>query len=276
MVDIGDSLTQGAGGNKNSMTKVTSKLLGDKWDIDNMGVGGENTLTIGARYGAIPMYIEEPILIPKTTSKIEINCLKSMFDDSIVKPLILGKAGVNPCYIDGIKCKLTRNGNKYYINRVHKGFTDHKTKPKTIIETNLSRKKYDFATIFIGQNKGYNTPEDLLHQIDLFVKHKGDKNIIIITSHGNGDSLTVAPIAKKYKNKHIDLKKYMSSKAIYDAIDFGLLPNNGKYPTKEDLDNMKQNLAPKSLLHDNIHFNSIGYELLGRLRYKKGIELGYW
>ena len=108
------------------------------------------------------------------------------------------------------------------------------------------------------------------------MKHKGDKNIIIITSHGNGNSETVKPIKKKYGNKLIDLKKYMSEKAIYDAIEFELLPNNGEYPTSEDLERMDKNLTPKTLLKDGIHFNSIGYELLGKLRYKKGKELGYW
>ena len=68
----------------------------------------------------------------------------------------------------------------------------------------------------------------------------------------------------------------MSTEAIYDAIKFNLLPDNGKYPTTEDLERMGKNNAPKTLLKDGIHFNSIGYELLGRLRYEKGKELGYW
>ena len=68
----------------------------------------------------------------------------------------------------------------------------------------------------------------------------------------------------------------MSTRAIYDALEFGLLPNNGEYPTAEDLQRMGNNYAPKSLLKDGIHFNPIGYELLGRLRYEKGKELGYW
>ena len=108
------------------------------------------------------------------------------------------------------------------------------------------------------------------------MKHKGDKNIIIITSHGNGNSKIVKPIKKKYGKRLIDLKKYMSEKAIYDAIEFDLLPNNGEYPTNEDLERMDKNQTPKTLLKDGIHFNSIGYELLGRLRYKKGKELRYW
>ena len=72
LIDIGDSLTAGAGGDGNSMSKVATDLLGKEWIVKNMGVGGENTLTIGARYGGIPMYIKESITIPKDGSKVEI------------------------------------------------------------------------------------------------------------------------------------------------------------------------------------------------------------
>jgi lysophospholipase L1-like esterase len=277
LIDIGDSLTAGAGGDGNNMSKTTSDLLGEEWIVKNMGVGGENTLTIGARQGGIPMYIKESITIPKDGSRVEISSgLFSSYNDKNMHPLLQGSAGVNPCYIDRIECKLTIHQGKYYINRVNPSTTDYKTETKSTLFTALSKETKGIATIFIGQNGGYKSPDDFLNQVDLFVKHKGDENVIIITSHGNGDSITVQPLKNKYGNKLIDLKQYMATKAIYDAIKFNLLPDNGEYPTTEDLERMKKNNAPKTLLKDGIHFNSIGYELLGRLRYEKGIELGYW
>ena len=45
LIDIGDSLTAGAGGDGTTMSNVTAKLLGPDWIVKNMGVGGENTLT---------------------------------------------------------------------------------------------------------------------------------------------------------------------------------------------------------------------------------------
>jgi len=277
LIDIGDSLTAGAGGDGNNMSKTTSNLLGEEWVVKNMGVGGENTLTIGARQGGIPMYIKESISIPGDGSKVEINSgLFSSYNHKNIYPLLQGSAGINPCFIDSIECKLTINKGKYYINRVNPNATDYITETKSTLFTALSKEKKGIATIFIGQNGGYKSPDDFLNQVDLFVKHKGDENVIIITSHGNGDSLTIRPLKSKYKNKLIDLKEYMSTEAIYDAIKFNLLPDNGKYPTNEDIERMKKNNAPKTLLKDGIHFNSIGYELLGRLRYEKGKELGYW
>ena len=277
LIDIGDSLTAGSGGDWNSMSKVATDLLGKEWIVKNMGVGGENTLTIGARYGGIPMYIKESIIIPKDGSKVEISSgLYSSYNDKNVLPLLQGSAGINPCKIDTIQCKLTRNQNKYYINRISPISTDYKTKENSTLYTSLSSEKEGILTVFIGQNGGYSSPSELLNQIDLFVEHKGDDNVIIITSHGNSTTETVKLVRDKYKSKYIDLRKYMTTKAIYDAIEFGLLPNNGEYPTAEDLERMGKNQTPKTLLKDGIHFNSIGYELLGRIRYKKGKELGYW
>ncbi|WP_438988388.1 hypothetical protein [Polaribacter sp.] len=277
LIDIGDSLTAGAGGDGNSMSKVASKLLGKEWIVKNMGVGGENTLTIGARHGGIPMYVKESIIIPKDGSKVEIpSGLYSSYNHKKVLPLLQGSAGINPCKIDTIQCKLTRNQNKYYINRITPFSSDYKTKENTTLHTSLSDQKKGILTIFIGQNGGYSSPSELLNQIDLFVQHKGDDNIIIITSHGNSTTEIVKLVREKYKSKYIDLKEYMTTKAIYDAIEFGLLPNNGDYPTVKDLERINTNQTPKTLLKDGIHFNSIGYELLGRIRYKKGKELGYW
>lgn len=277
LIDIGDSLTAGAGGKGTTMSSVTQELLGDDWEVKNMGVGGENTLTIGARQGAIPMYIKESIIIPQDGSKVAIpSGLYSSFNDSNILPLLQGSAGINPCYIDTIACTLTREDSTYYINRIHSGTSDYKTRPKTTIVTALSKEKPTITTIFIGQNGGYTSPEHLLEQIDLFVAHKGDENVIIITSHGNGSLQRIRPIKDKYGNKHIDLKTYMATQGIYDAIKFGLLPDDGTYPTPEGLKRMQAKNAPSSLLIDGIHFNAVGYELLGRLRYNKGKELGYW
>ncbi|MGJ8683046.1 MAG: hypothetical protein ACSHWW_00385 [Nonlabens sp.] len=277
LIDIGDSLTAGAGGNGTTMSSVTSQLLGNQWLVKNMGVGGENTLTIGARQGGIPMYMKESIKLPRSGFFVKIpSGLFSVYNDSIVSPLIKGNGGINPCYVDGIKCKLIRRHGNYYIGRTDSSSSEYVTQPNSIINTSLSKETQGIATIFIGQNGDYSTPMDFLNQIDLFVEHKGDENVIIITSHINGTTELVQPIREKYGDKHIDLKEYMSTQAIYDAIDYGLLPDNGTYPTAEDLNGMNNGYAPQSLISNGVHFNSIGYELLGLLRYQRGIELGYW
>ena len=276
IIDIGDSLTAGAGGNGVNMSSVTYDLLSQTWDVLNMGVGGENTLTIGGRYGSIPFYINEDITFTSSENKKPLNFgIFSTWNDENVYPMLQGDAGINPCIINGIKCNISLENNIYYIEKID-STTINSIPSNSIIYTNLSNQTEGVVTIFIGQNGGYDSPNDFLLQIDKFIEHKGDQNFIIITSHGNGDSQTISPIINKYGNKVIDLKSYMSNYAIYDAIEIGLLPNDGTYPTVEDLEKMNNGETPTSLLVDSVHFNNIGYELLGRLRYNKGQELGYW
>ena len=277
LIDIGDSLTAGAGGNGVNMSNVTARLLGPDWTVLNMGVGGENTLTIGARHGSIPMYINESIILPKDGSKVEISSgLFSSYNDKKIFPLLQGNAGINPCFIDNLSCQINRSNNKYYLNILNPIKEDYRISKNTQIITSLSKIKDGILTIFIGQNGGYETPQELLSQIKLFVQHKGDNNIIVITSHGRTSPEIVRIVQEKFQEKHIDLKNYMVNKGLNDAINFGLLPDNGEFPTSQDLESIKKNEVPPSLLKDHIHFNSIGYELLGRLRFNKGKELGYW
>jgi hypothetical protein len=277
LIDVGDSLTAGAGGNGISITNTTKNLLGDEWTVLNMGVGGENTLTIGARQGGIPMYIPESIIIPNDGSEVVIPNLLSTLNNESISPLLQGDNGINPCLIDTIKCQLSFVNNNYYIKRIHSNnIPNYTTTANSIIKSNLSKQTSGVQTIFIGQNGGYDSAEDFLEQLDLFVEHKGDENVIIITSHKNVTSEIIDLVSNRFENKHIDLKKYMSTNAISDAINIGLLPNDGQYPTSDDIEAMANNNTPPSLLYDLTHFNSIGYELVGRLRYHRGIELGYW
>ena len=97
LIDIGDSLTAGAGGEGTTMSNVASRLLPGTYTIKNMGIGGENTLTIGARQGAIPMYIKESITIPSNTTKVEIpSGVYSSYNNQNILPLTQGFGGFAP------------------------------------------------------------------------------------------------------------------------------------------------------------------------------------
>lgn len=217
------------------MGSVTDSLLMGSWDIYNMGVSGENTLTIGARYGAIPMYLNEAITLPADQSKVHIESgIFSTYNNKNIFPLLQGNGGINPCRINGIECELSIENNMYQLKKIDTISTQTQIAPNSIIETYLSKQTKGVVTIFIGQNGEYNSPLDFLQQIDMFVDHKQDDNFIIITSHGNGDAETIEPILEKYGNHVINLKDYMVNYALDDAIDLGLLPNDGSYPTSMD------------------------------------------
>ncbi len=280
LVDVGDSLTAGAGGYGISMSSVASSFLGSDWEVLNMGVGGENTLTIGARFGAMPMFFKDTILITKNDTLYEISQgLFSSYNGKQVNPLRQGKSGIKSIYINDKKYVLefSKDLETYFISRTEAGDnTIDIIMPNTLVETELSKIKSDVTTIFIGQNNGYETPEDYMKQLDLFVEKVGHDQYIIITSHLNCKEEIRLLVKEEYGDKYIDLKNYFPNQAIYDAIELGLLEDDGTYPTEEDLELMTKGRTPKSLTVDGVHFNKVGYTLLGRLRYQKGKELGYW
>lgn len=281
----GDSLTFGAGGTVSYPT-VLNALLGGEWKVNNRGIGGENTVTIGARQGGMPMYIKEPITIPKDGSIVQIPTevvdgithygLYSSFNDSDVKPLLQGgSALINPCMIEGVECTLSWSNNNYRIKRNVVGERDFTTQPKSQILTASMRNTKGINILFIGQNGGYDgTGEGLTAQFEKLTDFKGDGKCIVITSHGNGYPNVANVVKARYGAKHIDLKQYFSTKAIYDAIDLGLF-DAATYPTAQDLTDMAAGNAPSSFRVDAIHFNTKGYKMLAYIVYLRMVTLGY-
>ncbi len=187
LFDIGDSLTFGYGGEGVTMSSTTKDLLGDKWEVYNYGVGGENTLTISGRYGSIPFYISDALTIPAGDSLVSIpSGLFSSFDNSAVNPLLQGDVGLNPCYVNGEKYELQFDGTFYKLKLDSTKDREQVIEPGTYIYSSLSNKEHTVATFFVGQNGGFESAEDYLLQIDRFVEHKLDDKYINITSHGNG------------------------------------------------------------------------------------------
>lgn len=117
---LGDSLTAPHAGNglKGTIKKVIKEddsypevpdgLLSSEYEIVNCGVGGENTLTIAARQGSIPMFIaHDIILFPDRQEKFigneDVKTFLSTWDSTAVKTLLQCKweegspAHINPC-----------------------------------------------------------------------------------------------------------------------------------------------------------------------------------
>ena len=61
----GDSLTMGAGGGGTSYPSVLQSLLGNKYKVFNMGVGGESGDTIACRQGGMVAYLESDTTFTK-------------------------------------------------------------------------------------------------------------------------------------------------------------------------------------------------------------------
>lgn len=297
----GDSLTAGAGGNGIKYPLVLQSLLQteicDTFSLEkvvsskhssllsmkdytlkapevlNMGVGGESTSTILGRNGAIPFVTSKAFTIPTSCEAVPIE-FKSR-NGYNVAPLRQGDAGVNPVKISGIEGTLSyiSEDSSYYFTRKESGSSI--TVPcGSIIKTSGSTTGLNYLTvIFIGQNGGYSDIAELISQQRAILQHQEDhrERYIIVGLHtGTADSraeLEAAMLAE-YGDKYINLREYMSTKALEDA---------GLEPTWEDIIMMEAGMTPSSLLvEDGLHFNATAYELIGNLIFDRMDTLGYF
>lgn len=303
----GDSLTAGAGGDGTSypvvLQNLIQKSLLDTFDtrevlkhsrkdytkklpavkVVNMGVGGENTTTILGRNGAIPFEVKEDFTIPANTDTVKI-ALKSS-NGKNVAPLRQGKAGMDYVIINGVKGVISieqesyiSKDYSYYFQRTEAG-ESVSVKAGTKIITSGSETNLNYIpVIFIGENGGYDDIPDLIKQQRAVIKHQqgnpldknGEARFIIIGLHtGTAESRAAleAAMETEYGKKYINLRKYMSEKALSDA---------GITATSEDRAMMGKGSTPSSLLSDAVHFTPKGYELIGNLIYERMDELGYF
>jgi len=274
----GDSLTAGAGGNGTTYPNVVANLTGKT--VVNLGVGGEGVSTITARQGGSTMLVNN-VTIPATTTAVKIGGYDTPILNNVGKecrPLRQGSAGVNPCYINGIKGTMTitqtsstSNDFVYYFTRSEAGSEVVINRPTPIITDAMKYKDMEhILSIFIGQNGGYNdSPAELINEINTMINHANtDKYIVLGLSSGTKDSRKDMEKAMSlaFGRHYINLRDYLSKYGLADA---------GITLTQADLDAMAVGAVPPSLLVDTVHFNAAGYTVIGNLIYKKIIELGY-
>ena len=300
----GDSLTAGAGGDGVTYPKVIQTLIQenicDPYDpgedinrkyayllddadykveipVVNMGVGGETSITIVGRNGAIPYVVKDALTIPGDTTPVEIHFTSK--EGQHVAPLRQLHSGVNPVIIGGVEGTLSIQQESwmskeysYYFTRTAPG-ESKVILPGTEIVTAASSQYLDHITvIFIGTNLGYTDIPDLIRQQRAIIDHQTanqDRFIIVGLHTETSESRRELEEAmqEEYGDNYINLREYMATQAMKDAK---------LTPTAQDLAMMEEGATPASLLSDEIHFNATGYELIGKLLYNKMVELGYF
>ncbi|MCD7785778.1 MAG: hypothetical protein LUH18_09470 [Oscillospiraceae bacterium] len=291
----GDSLTAGGG-----WTTTLQTLSG--LTVYNGGTGGENAKTIMARQGGDVMLVNN-ITIPAECEPVTI-AIRSE-DGGIttqlgnrVTPLLQGGAHVNPVMIGDIEGTLKWTGSNYAdttgtwtFTRSEAGETVEITRP-TAIRTNFDRihnGKDTVMVIFMGQNGGYSSVDDLINMHKLMIDHsKGKEYIILGLSSGTASSRADYESAMKeaFGRRFISLREYLST-AIYDDDGniiscYGLddqdlemeethTYNGTEYVT---VDEISQGQVPHQILSDSVHYTSGTKTVIGNLIYKHMLELG--
>lgn len=281
----GDSLSSGPGGNAMSYPKSlqscidesiaalcpAAKELGISVPVVNMGVGGENTNTILGRNGAVPFITSSAFTIPSEVKSVAVKFMSE--NGKPVAPLIQGNAGMEFVTIEGVKGIISRSGNGYVFTRNEAGNSVHVSKGTKIITAGSEPYREYISVIFIGQNGGFTGYDELVEQQKAIIEHqtKNKDKFIIIGLHTTTPSYREdleGLMTEEYGDKYINLREYMSTDAMSDA---------GLTPSQSDISAMEGGNVPPSLLsEDLLHFNSDGYEIIGRLVFNRMEHLGYF
>lgn len=277
IVCFGDSLTFGAGGDGVSYPSVLEERLREKRiyiPVENMGIGGENTVTIAGRAGGIPFKLNE-FTIPAESVPVEISFQEE--EGKAVRPFEQGDAGINPCMINGISGSMsgekTQDGiMHYFFTRSEQGDAVY-VEEGTEVETWAATQFPDYIyVVFMGENHGWNSIQDLIEQQQaiLAMQEKyADRYIVVGLPTGTRQERRELEEALYgvYGERFLNIREYLSTQGIYDA---------GIKPSEEDLVRMEEGRIPTSLLSDDIHFNADGYRLIGNFMYERMEKLGYF
>lgn len=300
IVCIGDSLTGGTDGSYPEF--LEKKMIRDGYYIPvfNLGIGGENTVTIAGRLGGIPYRVYE-FDMPEDDTPVKIE----FADDDVHKILPfrqLGNNGINPVVINGVPGELSLNedGMEYYFTRIFDDDDLTESQERLIeeaasednvanaaedhiwdVETRAATSHEDgIYIIFMGENGGFESNEELIAQqkaiLDRQVKNS-DKYLIIGLSTGTAEMREELDelMQKEYGNKFINIREYLSGTDAEGRI-FQDARKYGVEFTDEDIAEMQQGMVPGSLRGDDIHFNKTGYMLLADVVYERIIENGYF
>lgn len=291
----GDSLTRGVGGgdyNSKTYPAYLQNLLGREYVVNNLGVGGEPSETIGFREGGITGYIQ-PCTIPESGS-VDIE-IRSASGNNLYpmaqSPNDATGGGVNPVSICEIEGNLSYDNSKRTVvfTRKNNGGELKINKSTPIVTNGMSKFSDGVKIIWAGTNNKIKVVasnwnmgtlsyylngatdyiDSVLRDIDNII---GDsKSYIVIGMTSKTYMPDVVHINKvmahKYGRHFLDVRELLLTSGLEDA---------GITPTEQDGADISNNEIPTSLRSDDTHLNAKGYANIAKYVYEKGQYLKYW
>lgn len=273
----GDSLTMGYGGNNASYPSVLQSLLGNKYKVFNMGVGGESGDTIACRQGGMVAYLESDTTFTKNIAT-DFNA-KTIYGVQIKPSRQLGN--ING-YILGNKGIVGWNDSTSMSTFIPtQTFTAKKGTP--VIITQKMTDPY-LQIICIGQNgvgnvnvnpQSENNYKTWCEVIDTMQNSTNAITIVLSLLDGSisYDNTVDLYAQKKYGGRYIESRQELSKYGLSIV---------GITPTSQDIERMEEEKVPTSLFSDSVHLNAKGYTAwatiiywhlkgMGLINYKDGI-----
>lgn len=271
LVGWGDSMMKGSGGEESILEVISEELdLSHK----NFGVGGLKSNSIGVLQGGIPLKI--------TFEKNEIQASGSTkLAYYNIAPINFHTDQYREGAIDSIEGIIERLSEKEN-DRKTLGYTfqaDNLKENISIKDTavftfnDATKYKDTWTIIWAGRNDSkagdaiYKTRDNIQAMIDYMEENAKNHYLVLSICNGiadteykgsnaHSDITRLNSVLKEAFGDHfVDVRDYMVHKAIYDME---------MIPTPQDLEDIKKDCIPRSFLHDNVHFNTLGYEATGK------------
>ena len=131
-----------------------------------------------------------------------------------------------------------------------------------------------WCILYVGTNGGYQNVQELIKQQEEILEACGCKEnyIIISTSNGNasGHMLMENALAERWGDHYFSAREYLSSEEAYRTAGF-----DDSVIEKYQSD-IQAGIVSEILRVDGVHYNSVGYALLGNRIFRQMVELGYF
>ncbi len=269
----GDSLTAGAGGGGITYPGELARILRDAGlsvPVYNCGVGGENTLTILARAGALDvvtaceLYLpEQPVAVPVTFRLRDgrpIAPLRQSNDPA--RGLIRVLAGEVSGTLSIRQESYISPDPAYFFTR------DLPGQPVRLAAGTLLGNPVPLGyrpclpVIWMGQNRGWDDrPPVLSEQIRLLLsRHTPPRGAFLVLGLTSGDAAGRAELegemTRAFGDRYLNLRAYLSATDTLRTAGIAL--------TDADTEACREGRVPAAVLSDHVHFNATGYRLIAK------------
>lgn len=295
---FGDSLTEGTGGGGTTMTSVLALLTG--LDVDNGGIGGQNSTPIAMRLGGnvarVTVGSNEISAGANTITAIDSVTLAGAGgmagDTGRIYPFPLSTAAGNSTrtakvMIQGVTGTLTRTASggppstveSYTFTPDAGSVLPVRCPPQSPMRFVSTIRAGDWVPIWAGRNDNQLVAVilDNIRKCVAYVRAQGAHPVILTTINGNYASEfagganyaafvdLAAALEDEFPVETIDIRRVLISQGLARA---------GITPVAQDLTDIANDIVPSSLRSDAIHLNAAGYTVVGQVVYEHLLARG--
>ena len=300
---VGDSITQGQDGiispidDEMQVNRYPNKLkvmVGDAFEVVNLGVGGQEPNEIFARMGWLDLLTNEDFTLPADTSLVAAPSFVGSNDAMDANYLMQqgtteARQQMSRCWMNGVECALSYSNNTLYINRVTAASKSTFFPSGTNVTFN-GGKGLGIYLLYVGQNGTQTSDANLfLEEVKAATNRINGKFLVLGLFTSSSASKTRfdacnALLRKEFGSRYVD-PQYICSQQAFDDLgytpteDSDIIQDRYDHGVRSDAYQMERGLLPSSFWRyswtsnyqsiDVIHLNSLGYTAMARMFYNK-------